>query len=1311
MKDFLSLIFSVLLANILVAQSTDVVMNAGTNGTTVNTCLGGLYDSGGTGANAPYQNNESYVITVCPDVPGDFMTIQWTVFNLDCTDNVPGAGTDADNITIYDGDNTGAPTLGTYFCGDLQPGDIFGATPANPTGCLTIEFNSNANGTGDFNAQLSCETPCDPPTAAGEIVSGTTPDSIAICVGDQVTFQDAGSTPGPSGLFTLEKWVWKWFDGTPNDTLLNPGQVSHIFDTPGQYVIQLVVIDDNDCVNMNATDIQVFVSTYPSFDPFPSDTTICDGASLDLNATPDQYEVEWSGFPLNVTIDDNCMEDLTGIVQPTPMTITGYDPAISLDNTNPDVLSICVEIEHSYLGDFVLQVQCPTGQIMTLHQQGGGGTYLGVPEDYQIDCSDPSTFGVPYQYCFTETATETWVQAAVSNTTIPAGDYLPIDPLGFAALDGCPINGQWNILFTDLWGADDGSLPSWSINFDPALDPPVTTYTPDIGTGSDSSYWDLTAAGIISSSADANSITVAPPVGVNTYTYTVVNDFGCSYDTTVNVTVTANAPIDAGPDTTLCPGEVAVIGPSGAGGASCDYVLELVDSWGDGWNGNTIDIYINGVPTNYTAAGTGSTFIISVNHGDQIDLQWNASGNWQSECEIYFYDANGNLIHSDGTGFTTPSTNMFNFTADCYGGLEFSWIPDNGSLNDVTIPNPTLTAPATTTTYTLTANPVGFPACSVSDDMVVNIGGSVVADVAPPVSFCFEGPPEDLINHLINPTLGGTWYNPMGQMITMPNSPDTMYNGVYEYHRDSLCYQLVTEIDVTIIQLTGTSISLPSDCNACNGSIELDSPNGQTPLLFSDDGGLTFGLNNTFTALCGGTTGTGGTTTYTMIIEDAMGCIVEVTDSVTDTNLPTVDPPVVTDASCNNGCDGEINISGTNLTEYSVDNGNTFQANSAFNGLCPGIYAVVVDNGFGCQATETAVINEPPAIQITNISGPLSVCPGATETYTVTGINDQGQVNYNWVDGQGNLLGTGNPIDITFVNATQICVEMSDDCPTTVSECITVGMSEKVYPSLFPDITSACLKDTVEVFFQNTSTPAANIATTQWNFSDGGSTISTDATHTFNSVGLFDVSMTITTTGGCVYDTTFVDLIEVFDHPEAEFTYNPNPADVNNTEINFVDGSSDDVTAWNWQFGSVALPGSSTVQHPTVVFPEFVPGNYPVTLTVWDDNACWDETSHVVIISNDVTIYAPNIFTPDGDEYNEGWKIYIHGIDIYDFHLMIFNRWGETVWESYNPIGVWNGRYGSGGVVQDGTYVWVLEAKDSFTDKRYEFNGHVTVLK
>ena len=55
------------------------------------------------------------------------------------------------------------------------------------------------------------------------------------------------------------------------------------------------------------------------------------------------------------------------------------------------------------MGDLVIIVECPNGQSQVLHQQGGGGTQIGEPnEDDNVDCNDPLTQGVPYNYCFTQ---------------------------------------------------------------------------------------------------------------------------------------------------------------------------------------------------------------------------------------------------------------------------------------------------------------------------------------------------------------------------------------------------------------------------------------------------------------------------------------------------------------------------------------------------------------------------------------------------------------------------------------------------------------------------------------------------------------------------------------------------------------------------------------------------------------------------------------------------------------------------------------------------------------------------------------------
>jgi gliding motility-associated-like protein len=1301
MKRILGLILSFTTGFGIYAQ-TDVVMNPGTNGTTINTCLGGLYDSGGTGANVDYQNGESLVITVCPDVPGDFMTLLWTVFDLDCTDNIPGPGSDADNITVYDGPNTGSPTLGTYGCGALTPGDLFGATPANLSGCLTIEFNSNANGTGNFNAQLSCETPCDPPTAAGQILGGPAPDSIAVCLGDLVDFSDFGSTAGPSNLFTLEKWVWKWFDGSPNDTLLTPGVVTHQFNIPGQYVIQLEVIDDNDCSNLNATDIQVFVTTYPSFDPFPNDTLICVGESVDLEAFPDQYEVEWSGFPLGVFISDNCMEDLTGIVQPTPMTITGYDSGIALNSANPDVFSICVEMEHSFMGDFVLQVQCPNGQIMTLHQQGGGGTNLGIPGAGIIDCNDPTTFGTPFEYCFTSTAAQTWVEASVGTNDLPAGDYLPIDD--FSALDGCPINGQWNILFTDLWGADDGSMPGWSINFDPALDPPVTLFTPDIGSNSDSSYWDLASPGITANSVDGNSITVAPVApGVYEYTYYVVNDFGCEFDSSVFVTVYQSATADV-LDTAVCDGLPVLLN---AGSEVCQYTIDLTDTWGDGWNGGFLQVISSAGTVDYTLpGGTNSVENFSVPTGENWSIQW-FPGAWLNEVGYTVTDAGGGVVLQHVAG-ANPPTNINNFVADCPGnevyeplaGYTYEWTPPAG-LDDPSSPAPTATI-AATTTYTLTMYPTGHPDCAQTDDVTISLGGGLDTGIDDIAIVCLEGIAVDLFDSLGGtPQLLGDWFDPLGAPILMPVTPNAALAGLYEYRRDSAGCTSSSFVELIINEATLATVITESDCQALNGQVELTLLTGTAPAQFNIDAGA-FQVSNIFAGL-------GNSDPHTFTVQDAQGCVATIDAIVDDINVPTLNAPAFVDAACFGVCDGSVNLTGTNLANFSIDNGGTFQATGDFNGLCPGVYDVVVDNGFGCQVADQFTIVEPPVLDLTTISGDVVLCPGEDVTATAAGIDGIGNVEFTW-DVGGIVLGTGTPFTFPSTGNMVVCVTMSDDCPTTESDCFNVTEPAPTPPAMTSNIVSGC--DPVTVSFTNLT--GGTIAQTTWTFSDGTVIVAngTDPiSHVFDGVGSYDVSMEVITDIGCVYTADFINYIESFPIPHAIFSHQPIPATIYDTEINFSDHSTGGVSSWLWDFGPGVVPGSSTIPTPSVLYPEGIAANYTAWMHVWNDFGCKDSVQSTVSIVNDVLLYAPNIFTPDGDEFNETWGVTISGIDIYDFHLMMFNRYGEPIWESYNPIGTWSGHYGGGGLVQDGTYVWVIEAKDSYTDKKYEFRGHVTVLK
>jgi gliding motility-associated-like protein len=157
------------------------------------------------------------------------------------------------------------------------------------------------------------------------------------------------------------------------------------------------------------------------------------------------------------------------------------------------------------------------------------------------------------------------------------------------------------------------------------------------------------------------------------------------------------------------------------------------------------------------------------------------------------------------------------------------------------------------------------------------------------------------------------------------------------------------------------------------------------------------------------------------------------------------------------------------------------------------------------------------------------------------------------------------------------------------------------------------------------------------------------------------------------------------------------------------DRSTADVIEWEW-FSPGSTPNQSNVPNPKLIFPEGEVGDYPVTLFVTTDNGCTDSIVQIMHVLPDVLFYAPNTFTPDGDEYNQHWGIYVSGIDIYHFDLFIFNKWGEIIWESHDKEATWDGTY-NGVPVPQGTYTWRASAKDVLNDGKFEFQGYINIIR
>jgi gliding motility-associated-like protein len=346
----------------------------------------------------------------------------------------------------------------------------------------------------------------------------------------------------------------------------------------------------------------------------------------------------------------------------------------------------------------------------------------------------------------------------------------------------------------------------------------------------------------------------------------------------------------------------------------------------------------------------------------------------------------------------------------------------------------------------------------------------------------------------------------------------------------------------------------------------------------------------------------------------------------------------------------------------------------------------------GCDSTVTTNVSVSPIPSI-NAGVDQTICEGEGVL-----LSASGGISYAWdngvTDGQAfNPLVSG---DYTVTGTD------GNGCVSTDMVTITVELNPIV--DFMGDVLNGCAAHTVN--FSDLSSGGANCF---WDFGDGNTSSSCgDQSNTYEYAGTYSVSLTVTTANGCESETTYDDLIEVYENPIAAFTMGQSQVSADDMEVDFTNHSINaDSYEWIWNDGS---PNSFDVD-PTHEYSNTGSSGYTVTLFAYN-NICVDSTQQFIPFEDVLIFYVPNVFTPDGDDYNEYFKpVFTSGYDPYDFHLMIFNRWGEVIFETYDASKGWNGHYGDGGLVQDGVYVWKLDFRESMSDKRHERMGHVSVLK
>jgi gliding motility-associated-like protein len=238
----------------------------------------------------------------------------------------------------------------------------------------------------------------------------------------------------------------------------------------------------------------------------------------------------------------------------------------------------------------------------------------------------------------------------------------------------------------------------------------------------------------------------------------------------------------------------------------------------------------------------------------------------------------------------------------------------------------------------------------------------------------------------------------------------------------------------------------------------------------------------------------------------------------------------------------------------------------------------------------------------------------------------------------------------------------------------------------------------VAVQMDNLSNPNAQFT---WYFGDEDTSFQFEPNHIFNNAGNYIVTLIIRDTGTCdVYD-TLSKPIEILAFPIADFImdrdsfYYLDNIQFTNQSQNFTDVI--------WYFGN---GDTSILENPLYTYAQ-IHEQTPCIVAYIEGTSCADTFCRDIYINFEPRIGVPNAFTPNGDGIND--IVRVEGKGFNEFQFMIFNRWGEKVFESRDQNIGWDGIY-KGQLQEMEAYAYTVKVR--FLDNtRKTLTGNITLLK
>ena len=1217
------------------------------------TCAGSPINVTATGANTYLWNNSSSgsIINVTPSVQTTYTVTGTTASG--CTSTAftvvainPTISINASNRTICNGGVANVTALNgvSYTWSNSQNGSNITVTPTSTTTYTVSGLNAaGCSGTGMATVLVNS-------------VPAVSATGNTLCTGSSANISAAGSATS----FT-------WNTGyVGNPLVVNPTIATTYYVTG---------VDNNGCTNTSKASMSV--NALPSVNAVGN--TICVGASANIIANGSATNYTWNtgyvGSALNINPTSATIYSVTGVdVNGCTNTSQATMSVNSLPDVNASGGNTC--------SGAAITVTVNGATTYTWNNSTFGSSIVVSPNTQTTYSVTGTNSNGCSQSSFAVVAINPSISINTTNATICNGvsaiisaangvSYTWDNSQNTSNISVSPISTtNYSVTGVNSSGCSGTGIASVMVNQNPIISASNNTICNGGNinvsvSGNASSYtWDT---GIIGTSINVN------PIIASSYMVTGVDLNGCTNTSQANVAVNAKPNINttAGNTCAGSPINVTAVGASKYTWDNSTIGSVLVVSpviqtsyyvTGANSNGCTNSsiavVSINPTITINTFSSTicnGQLATISALNG--VAYTWSNSQNGSSisiaPVSTSNYSVTGsNAAGCTGVGLASVFVNQLpNVTATgnslCIGSsanLLAGGSATTYTWGDGTVGNTLIVNPTTATNYNVTGTDNNGCTNSAQATMLVSSLPTISATGG---AICPGG------NTNISASGGNiyTWDNSsVNSYINVSPAIATTYSvtGTDANGCTNIAQATVTINSVPSINATSSPI-----CVGDNATVNV-SGSSSTYTWFN-------GLNTNFI-----TVNPTSSTAYSVTGTDNNGCTNSAKTTVNVNGLPSVN------ASSSAICIGDnatVTASGSAVT-YTWFNGlNTISIN--VNPNSPTSYSVTGTDINGCTNTALGTVN---VNSLPNVSASgKTICIGDNATITALGS----ATTYTWFNGSNS-----NSISVSPNTLTSYMVTGTDANGCTNTALASVGVN--LLPNVLATDNTVCSGKVTNISASGTAT------TYTWNTGEQGASLNV------NPKIITNYTVTGTDANGCTNIATST--VYISQSADGNALVDSVYATISHNFIFNWNGIQN--CTYNWNFGDSST--NSTIQNPNHLYT--TPGKYLIKVVVTSPGGC-DSIYYLNVEVYEISqLIIPNIVTPNGDGYNDLFKVSYKG-SFPVFNMMIFNRWGEKLFENKDIDKGWDPKSHA-----DGTYFYIIQATGS-DKKPYDKHGYIQVVR